>query len=265
MDKRIMDMTDAEVKAEIVDKLYSHEGHIKKTQDYLDKLKAGSLNAKAGIPVLLPKFRLSYPSLAQPKPTEYQGQDTGDKYSLQAVFEPDSVGKLLPFYRVVMALCTKRLGKFAQAAIVNVRTGASVIKANEDYIDYMESKGKDTTSARETYLEGGCYADFRRPAKYGAVTLVGPDKKPVDPETAAETFYPGCYCQAIVEVNTLKDKPFSRLVGVIKVAEGERLGGGISLDTSDFSDVNTEMPEASEGEDSDEATSMAAMFGDAQG
>lgn len=260
MNKRIMDMSDAEIKEHIVDKMYSPEGHTKKTVEFLEKLKNKTLNSKAGIPVMLPKFRLSYPALAQPKETEYQGQSTGEKYSLQAVIEPDQVGGLLPLYRVVFALCQARLGKFAGAALMNVRTGASVIKATEDYIDYLEAKGKETSQAKETYVDGGCYADFRRPAKYGAVMLVGPDKKPVDPEGAAEVFYPGCYCQAIVEVNTLKDKPFSRLVGVIKVAEGDRLGGGISLDTSDFADVNTEMP-AAVNENADEEPSMADMFG----
>jgi hypothetical protein len=234
---RIFDMNKEQLHENIVNKMFSSEGHIKKTISDLERLKRGDKDVS--VQVLLPKFRLSYPSLDTPKSGTYNGQKLDPKYSAVAVFDPAESQALWPYWRVVYALCTKYLGKKAPAFVLNVNNGATLIKCNEDYLETQIEKGKDITNTQDVYLKGGSYLNLSRNAKFGPVLLVGKDRKVMDAATAKAEIYAGCYCQATVELFAMNsDKVAQRLLGVMKVGEGERLTGGAMGSVDAFSEVN---------------------------
>jgi hypothetical protein len=253
---RIFDMNKEQIQANIVAKMFSPEGHIKRTISDLNRLQKGDKDVT--VQVLLPKFRLSYPALDVPKEGEWKGQKLDPKYSAVAVFDPEESQALWPYWRVVYALCSKYLGKKAPAFILNVNNGAVLVKSNEDYLETQIEKGKDISQTQDVYKKGGSFLNLSRNAKFGPVLLVGKDRKVLTAAEAKTQIYAGCYCQATVELFAMNnDKVAQRLLGVMKVGEGERLTGGAVGSVDAFESVNILDP--IEGGDS--APSLGDMFG----
>ncbi len=233
-----MDMNQQQISENIVSKMLSEEGHIASAKKGLAQLKG---NAKfAMITVMLPKFRLSYPALAQPKDREWKGEKLDPAYSIQAIFGPEEQKGLWPFWRVVTAVSQRFNGKASPAFMLNVANGATLIKDNESFIEGQKEKGRDTEGLQEIYMKGGSYINLSRNATKGAVKLIGMDKQMVPQDKITEVFYPGCYCVATVEVFPApsNDKVFARLQAIMKVEEGEKLGAGNSFSLDDFNEVN---------------------------
>lgn len=242
---RIMEMNQQQIKENIVDKMLSEEGHIESTKKGLAQVKS---NPKFSmVTVRLPKFRLSYPALAQPKDREWQGKKLDPAYSMQAIFSPEVQKELWPFYRVVTAVSQRYNGKSSAAFLLNMANGAALIKDNESFIEGQKAKGKDTDGLSDVYMNGGSYINLSRNATKGAVKLIGMDKQMVPQDKITEVFYPGCYCVATVEVFPApsNDKVFARLQAVMKVEEGEKLGAGNSFSLDDFNGVNIVATDAS--------------------
>lgn len=233
---RIFDMNNDQIKAEFVAKRFDKEGHIKDGVAALERIQRG--DKRVSITVLLPRFRLSYPSLLEAKEGEWKGQKTEPRYTAVALFEPDSIKGLYPFWRATYALASTYLGKKAESFVVGVNNGSSLIKPNEDYIAGRVAKGKDVAGLDQIYVKGGAFLNISRAAKKGPVLLVGKDRQPLLREDAIKELYAGCYCQATIELFAMDDKIATRLVAVMKVGEGDRLSGGVQASVDHFDSVN---------------------------
>ena len=175
-------------------------------------------------PILTPVGRVTLPALAKP--------DDNGKYGLTMIFDSEADLKKL---KAMVDECIKvEWGSKYKPAQLSLP-----FKNGNDKTD-------DEGNVRPEYA--GCTLATMG-TKY-AVTVLNPAKKPIPTAQLEAEVYGGCYC--IAQVNayaweyTEKGKVMKRgvslgLMNLMKVRDGERLGGGKRISAEDaFADVEVE-------------------------
>lgn len=175
-------------------------------------------------PILTPVGRVSWPALAKP--------DDNGKYGLTMIFDSEADLKKL---KALVDECIK--GEWGD-------------KYKPAQLSLPFKNGNDKTDD-----EGNVRPEYKdctlatMGTKY-AVTVLNPAKKPIPTAQLEAEVYGGCYC--IAQVNayaweyTEKGKVMKRgvslgLMNLMKVRDGERLGGGKRISAEDaFADVEVE-------------------------
>lgn len=175
-------------------------------------------------PILTPVGRVSWPALAKP--------DDNGKYGLTMIFDSEADLKKL------------------KALVVECIKGEWGDKYKPAQLSLPFKNGNDKTDDDGNVRPE--YADCTLATmgtKY-AVTVLNPAKKPIPTAQLEAEVYGGCYC--IAQVNayaweyTEKGKVMKRgvslgLMNLMKVRDGERLGGGKRISAEDaFADVEVE-------------------------
>lgn len=175
-------------------------------------------------PILTPVGRVSWPALAKP--------DDNGKYGLTMIFDSEADLKKL------------------KAMVVECIKGEWGDKYKPAQLSLPFKNGNDKIND-----EGNVWPEYEdctlatMGTKY-AVTVLNPAKKPIPTAQLEAEVYGGCYC--IAQVNayaweyTEKGKVMKRgvslgLMNLMKVRDGERLGGGKRISAEDaFADVEVE-------------------------
>lgn len=178
------------------------------------KAKTKDLSNLKGVKVQTPKFILSFPKLY--KPEAYQGK--GDKW-----------------YSITMLFDKKTDLKVLKQAILQAKIEAWG-KDKSKWPDDIQSPLKDGNKKTDIQgYEGRIYASAKTKNK---PLVVDRAKEKIDEESGE--IYPGAICCAsvVVKATTNGKENFVSfyLGGVMKLKDGEQLGGGASVD--DFEDVD---------------------------
>ena len=175
-------------------------------------------------PILTPVGRVSWPALAKP--------DDNGKYGLTMIFDSEADLKKL---KAMVDECIK--GEWG-----------SKYKSAQRSLPFKNGNDKTDDEGNVSPEYADCTLATMG-TKY-AVTVLNPAKKPIPTAQLEAEVYGGCYC--IAQVNayaweyTEKGKVMKRgvslgLMNLMKVRDGERLGGGKRISAEDaFADVEVE-------------------------
>lgn len=177
-----------------------------------------------GIEIKLPKFRASYVKLDKPYPVK--GSDK-EVYSVVALFEPGADIKALK--NAAMEALKAKFGDKAEAVAKHPKFKTPF----KDQSEFLDEEGNQ----RPGTVAGATFLNLSHQLK---PLILGPNAKEI---TDHRDFYSGCYAVAKADLYAWdhpvggKGVTFS-LLGIQKVAEGEKLGGtGARAEVSDFEAV----------------------------
>lgn len=178
-----------------------------------------------GIECKLPKFRASYVNLLKPKAIKGSSKEV---YSVMALFEPGADLKVLK--EAALKALEEKFGADKAAAIAKHPKFKTPFKDQAELVDEQGEQRPGTKA-------GGIFMNMSNELK---PLVLGPDAQEM---TDPRDFYSGCYAVAKCEVYAWEHETGGRgvsfsLLGIQKVAEGDRLGGtGLRADVSDFEPV----------------------------
>jgi len=177
-----------------------------------------------GVEVKLPRHRASYVKLDKPYPVK---GTTKEAYSYVALFEPGA--DLSAMKAAALQAAKDKWGDKAEAIIKHPKFKTPF----KDQSDFVDADGEQRPGTKA----GAIYLNLNHALK---PLILGPNAKEI---TDIRDFYSGCYavakcdCYAWEHEVGGKGITFS-LLGVQKVAEGEKLGGsGARAEVSDFEAV----------------------------
>jgi len=186
-----------------------------------------------GIKVKTPKFRASYVWVFKPKAVKNDDGTSKDKYQALALFELGADLKALK--DAAFGALVEKFGKDKAGAIAKHPKFKSPFR---DQATLVDDEGELRPGATAGAVCINLTADLKP-------LILGPDTSEI---TDQRDFYSGCYAVASCEVYAWEHPKNGRgvtfsLLGVQKVAEGERLGGsGLRATAEDFEPVKGATP-----------------------
>ena len=177
----------------------------------------------------LPKFRVSYAHLE--KPRKIPGADK-ELYSVMALFEPGA--DLSAVKKVMLEAMKEKFGTKAEAVAKHPKFKSPL----KDQSDLVNAEGDQRPGTKA----GAIFINLSSEDK---PLLIGQDRVPTDDH---RVIYSGCYAVGKVEVYAWEHETGGKgvsfnLLGLMKVGDGDRLGGsGARADVSDFDGVPVENP-----------------------
>lgn len=178
----------------------------------------------------LPRFRVSYATLE--KARKVPGSDK-ELFSVMALFELGT--DLSAVKKAMLAALTEKFGAKAEAVAKHPKFKSPL----KDQGDLVSADGEQRPGTKA----GAIFINLSSKDK---PLLLGLDKIPTDDH---RVIYSGCYAVGKVEVYAWEHETGGRgvsfnLLGLMKVGDGERLGGsGARADVSDFEGVPVENPQ----------------------
>lgn len=186
------------------------------------------------MPLYTPKFRLSFPYLAEQRKNRQTNEPDG--YGCQAIIKKSDVTPEFQkeFKATVKAALIKKFGDKVPDKI------KELMKRNPLY----PMRDGDDKAVFDTWRDeyADCWITNLNSGKYAPGCLVkSKGDKALSKEEVLEEFYPGCYCIATINsyaYDASGNKGASiGLQNILKVAEGEPLGAVKNSAANDFEDL----------------------------